>query len=98
GGGGGGGGGGGQGPIESHSPPHPNPLPAGERECAEFVALSFHMRQEPVGDVVDAELPVIDLAVLGGTLLGGENLQVLLLRADAFVQRPGFLQRHDAVV
>src|SRR5262245_65814630 len=84
----------GQWPIESHSPPHPNPLSAGERECAEFAALSLHMRQEPIGDVVDAKLPVIDLAVLGSALLGGKNLQILLLRAAAFVQRHGLRQRH----
>src|SRR5499426_2252940 len=28
----------GQGRIETHLPPHPNPLPAGERERAAFVA------------------------------------------------------------
>src|SRR5215510_12236710 len=30
----------GQGPLESHSPPRPNPLPAGERERAEISITS----------------------------------------------------------
>src|SRR5215510_3078822 len=30
----------GQGRIESHFPPHPDPLPAGERERAEYVATA----------------------------------------------------------
>src|SRR6516165_1781928 len=43
----------------------------------------LHIREQPIADIIDAKLTVIDLAVLGATLLGGENLDVLSLR-DAF--------------
>src|SRR5215510_3402823 len=37
----------------------------------------LHVRKEPVADVIDAELAVIDLAVLSAAVLGRENLDVL---------------------
>src|SRR5688572_14497385 len=53
---------------------------------------------DPVGDVVDAHLAVVDLAVLRAALLGGEDLELLALGADPLVQRLRLLHRHDAVV
>ena len=35
-------------PIESHLPPHPNPLPDGERECAEF-SISSVLNPQSIG-------------------------------------------------
>jgi hypothetical protein len=38
-----------------------------------------HIGQQPVADVIHAQLAVIDLAVLGAAFLGTENLDVLAL-------------------
>src|SRR5690348_6154858 len=39
------------------------------------------IRQDPIPHIIDAELPVVDLAMLGAPLLGGEDLQRLVLRS-----------------
>src|SRR5215471_8677653 len=58
----------------------------------------LHIREQPIADIIDGKLTVIDLAVLGATLLGGENLDVLSLRADPFVELLRLGERHDPVV
>src|SRR5215813_7142078 len=58
----------------------------------------LHIREQPIADVVDAELAVIDLAVLGAAVLDGENLDVLSLRANPLVELLRFRERHDPVV
>src|SRR6516164_8877538 len=58
----------------------------------------LHIREQPIADVVDAELAVIDLAVLGAPVLDGENLDVLSLRANPLVELLRFRERHDPVV
>src|SRR5262245_14256793 len=54
--------------------------------------------EEPVAYVIDAELTVINLAVLGAAFLGGENLDVLALRANPLVDLPGLGERDDPIV
>src|SRR5215813_11326853 len=58
----------------------------------------LHIREQPIADVVDAELAVIDLAVLGAAVLDGENLDVLSFRADPLVELLRLGERHDPVV
>src|SRR6185295_12711141 len=41
-----------------------------------------HILQQPIADAVDAELAVVDLAMLGAALGLGEDAQRLVLRAD----------------
>lgn len=48
--------------------------------------MRLHVGEQPVPDVIDAELTVIDLAVLGAAFLGRENLDVLALRSDPLVE------------
>ena len=50
------------------------------------VCCSLHIFQQPVADEVDAELAVVDLAMLGAAFGLGEDFQVLVLRADALVE------------
>src|SRR5262249_35769218 len=58
----------------------------------------LNMGENPIPDIVDAELAVVDLAMLGPTLRASENLDVLALRANPFVKRLRLLRGHDAVV
>jgi hypothetical protein len=51
----------------------PNP---GRFSLHESRKFCLHVCKKPVADVIDAKLTVIDVAVLGATLLGGENLDV----------------------
>jgi hypothetical protein len=53
----------------------------------------LHVRKQPVAAVIDAELAVIDLEVLGLTLglLGGENLDVCSVIVFPPWQRPATL-------
>src|SRR5215475_1009723 len=69
--------------IESHSPPHPNPLPAGERERAEFAApLSLH-RRDRHHDRADLVAAIDDLAhLIRSDDAGIVLLQHRLLSAD----------------
>src|SRR5262249_37816739 len=46
----------------------------------------LHVREQPVADVIDAKLAVIDLAVLGAAVVSGENLDVLSFRSDPLVE------------
>src|SRR4051794_30611643 len=57
-----------------------------------------HVRKQPVADIVDAELAMIDLAVFGAAFLRGEDLDVLSLRADGLVQLLRFRKRDDPLV
>src|SRR5262249_39525091 len=52
----------------------------------ELDSLDLHVREQPVADVVDAELAVIDLAVLGAAVIGGEDLDVLAPGAHPLVE------------
>src|SRR5262245_34816132 len=68
------------------------------RRAGRIDAPGLHVGQEPVADIVDAELAVIDLAVLGAAFLGGKNLDVLALRAKLIVEVIRFRVQDDAVV
>ena len=61
-------------------------------------ADTLHILQKPVADEVDAELAVVDLAMLGAAFGFGEDLQRLVLRADPLVELLRLRERHDAVV
>ena len=41
---------------------------------------------------------MIDLAVLGAAFLGAENLDVLALRANSFVELLGLCERDDPII
>src|SRR6266849_2031542 len=58
----------------------------------------LHIREQPVADIVDAQLAMIDLAVLRAALVGGENPDVLALGADPLVERLRSVERNDPVV
>ncbi len=63
-----------------------------------MVRRSLHVVGEPVGGEVDADLAVVDVGVLAAALLGGEDLDRLVGRADRVIELLRVLDRHDAVV
>src|SRR6267143_3284771 len=60
--------------------------------------LTLQVRGYPVGDVIDADLPVVGLSMIRAAVLGGENLQALAAGADRLEELVGGGDRHDLVV
>src|SRR4029077_16145318 len=77
---------------QAASPSPPSPARVGRGREA------LRVGQDPVTDIIDAERAVVDLAMLGRALLGGEYLERLVLRPDLLVQDLRLLERHHAVV
>jgi hypothetical protein len=53
---------------------------------------------DPVGDVIDADLAIVDLTVLGAALLDSKDLISLALRADHLVKDAGGIERNDPIL
>src|SRR5258708_32925087 len=68
------------------------------KRSSRFISSRSEFGRDPVRNIADPQRPVVHLAVLGPALLGGEDLQRLLLRRSRGVGLMRPLHRHDAVV
>src|SRR6266850_2670770 len=60
--------------------------------------LPLQVRGYPIGDMIDADLPVVGLRMIRAAVLGSENLQALAPGADRLEELVGGGDRHDLVV
>src|SRR5690348_18461115 len=60
--------------------------------------LLSHVLRQPVGGIIDPDLAIVDMGVLGAALLGREDLQRLVLRTYRLEQLGRVLDRNDAVI
>src|SRR5262245_45819065 len=70
----------GQGPIESHLPPHPTPLPPGERERAQFAAASSPVTERLEKFCVRVTRPIAFIGVTGMLIAAGVTVLDVLMR------------------
>src|SRR5689334_3387931 len=63
-----------------------------------WIDLLSHVLRQPVGRIIDPDLAIVDMGVLGAALFGREDLQRLVLRTDRLEQFWRVLDRNDAVI